>query len=286
MRPPLGERPAACSPTAYVKFSPRMTRRFYCMLLVLQPSHALATGAGRALFARAMELPVYVTAEADRRELMLLATAVEEEAAAAERTPQWPQCKTQLCQRWRLLATTQTTGSDMLQQMGRQPALGTFFVTQEWTQREEELRCNNKVNIGRPNAGALSAWTLLPVGGQTALTLQHTARIVEDGTASTPLRMCITLDGLLLDGNRRAGEAAETIFSMPLPPELPRPLPALLRPPPIPVPDFAADSIREVGTFEVTYLDELLRIVRGVGGDAATLRVFARDVGTGELPTW
>ena len=137
---------------------------------------------------------MYVTAAADREELFALAEAAEAEALALGTTPQWPRDASALCQRWRLIATTRTAGSELLQQMARQPALGTFRVSQNWKERETDgaLRCDNVVSIGRPNGGLLSAWTLLQAGGQSSLTLQHKAKVLQDGTAGQqPLRIAI-----------------------------------------------------------------------------------------------
>ena len=244
--------------------------------------------ASRALLLRATELPVYVTAAADREELFALAEAAEAEALALGTTPQWPRDASALCQRWRLIATTRTAGSELLQQMARQPALGTFRVAQNWKERETDgaLRCDNVVSIGRPNGGLLSAWTLLQAGGQSSLTLQHKAKVLQDGTAGQqPLRIAIELDAVVLGGNRQAGEPEEPILQLPLPPAL---LPGLPPPPALPVPPGLAAALEEVGTVEVTVLDEQLRVVRGVAGARAdVLRVFARDdTGGGALPTW
>ena len=244
--------------------------------------------ASRALLLRATELPVYVTAAADREELFALAEAAEAEALALGTTPQWPRDASALCQRWRLIATTRTAGSELLQQMARQPALGTFRVAQNWKEREPDgaLRCDNVVSIGRPNGGLLSAWTLLQAGGQSSLTLQHKAKVLQDGTAGQqPLRIAIELDAVVLGGNRQAGEPEEPILQLPFPPAL---LPGLPPPPALPVPPGLASALEEVGTVEVTVLDEQLRVVRGVAGARAdVLRVFARDdTGGGALPTW
>lgn len=250
---------------------------------------ARSSPASRALLLRATELPVYVTAAADREELFALAEAAEAEAVALGTTPQWPRDASALCQRWRLIATTRTAGSELLQQMARQPALGTFRVAQNWkfcAATTSALRCDNVVSIGRPNGGLLSAWTLLQAGGQSSLTLQHKAKVLQDGTAGQqPLRIAIELDAVVLGGNRQAGEPEEPILQLPFPPAL---LPGLPPPPALPVPPGLASALEEVGTVEVTVLDEQLRVVRGVAGARAdVLRVFARDdTGGGALPTW
>ena len=244
---------------------------------------AIDLKASRALPTRATELPVYVSAEADRSELNALAEAAEAEAAEFGTAPQWPRDASSLCQKWRLLATTRTAGSDVLQQMARQPALGTFRVAQNWKEADGVLRCNNVISVGRPNGGLLSAWTLLPAGGQSSLTLQHRARVVHDGTAA-PLRFAIELDAVVLGGNRQAGEPEEPILQLPLPPRL---LPGLPPPPSLPIPGLAA-ALEEAGTVVVTVLDEQCRVVRGVDGARGdVLRVFVRDdAGGGALPTW
>eukprot|EP00908_Phaeocystis_cordata_P008082 Transcript_18750.p1 GENE.Transcript_18750~~Transcript_18750.p1 ORF type:complete len:267 (-),score=74.54 Transcript_18750:302-1060(-) len=238
---------------------------------------------GRALLNRATELPVYVTKDADRAELLSLAAAAETEARDSGASPEWPRDSELLCQEWRLIATTRTAGSDALQQMAKQPALGTFRVAQNWKERDGTLRCDNVVSIGRPNDGLLSAWTLLPAGGQSSLKLLHKARVVSEGQ---PLRITIELDAVVLDGNRKAGEPVEPILQLPLPPRL---APGLPPPPALPVPGLAA-AVEEAGTFEVTLLDEQLRVVRGRtpggAGGGEVLRVFARDTTGGELPTW
>ena len=171
--------------------------------------------------------------------------------------------------------------------MARQPALGTFRVAQNWKEREADgaLRCDNVISVGRPNGGLLSAWTLLQAGGQSSLTLQHKAKVLQDGTAAQqPLRIAIELDAVVLGGNRQAGEPEEPILQLPFPPAL---LPGLPPPPSLPIPGLAA-ALEEVGTVEVTVLDEQLRVVRGVAGARAdVLRVFIRDdAGGGALPTW
>ena len=230
---------------------------------------------------------MYITADAEKKELFALAEAAEAEALAFGTTPQWPRDASALCQRWRLIATTRTGGSELLQQMARQPALGTFRVVQNWKEREADgaLRCDNVISIGRPNDGLLSAWTLLSAGGQSSLTLKHKAEVLHDGTtAQQPLRLTIELDAVVLGGNRQAGEPEESIIQLSLPPRL---LPGLPPPPSLPIPGLAA-ALEEAGTVEVTVLDEQLRVVRGVAGARGdVLRVFVRDdAGGGALPTW
>ena len=86
------------------------------------------------------------------------------------------------------------------------------------------------------------------------------------------MRIAIELDSFIVDGNRAAGEPAETIVAanLPLPPPLPLPLPI-------------SKALEEAGTLDVTYLDERLRIVRAPGG---VLRIFARLDEAGRMPTW
>ena len=93
------------------------------------------------------------------------------------------------------------------------------------------------------------------------------------------------VDAVVLGGNRQAGEPEEPILQLPFPPAL---LPGLPPPPALPVPPGLASALEEVGTVEVTVLDEQLRVVRGVAGARAdVLRVFALDdAGGGALPTW
>lgn len=237
--------------------------------------------AGRALITRAMAGPVYVTDPADSAELLGLV----HEAEAAVETPTWPQARERLLGNWRLVATTRTVGSEVLQQMGRQPALGTFAITQQWKEGDDGLRCDNVITIGRPNDGLLSAWTLLPAGGQSSLRLQHRAVCVEDGTpAAGRLRMRAELDAAILDGNRRAGDAVETIVSLPFPPRLP----GLPPPPSLPITQLS-DAIADAGTFDTTVLDESLRVVRGMprrGEETGAVRIFVREEVGRPLPTW
>lgn len=259
-------------------------------MLALTPLGLVTTASSRALLTRCISVKrrPYVTTAAERAELMAMVDKVEAEARAAGRCPQWPRDADALCQgSWRLVATTRTVGSELLQQMAEQPALGTFRIRQNWKQREGELRCDNVITIGRPNNGLLSAWTLLPAGGESSLTLQHKATVVVDGreadfSLDAPLRLSIELDAVVLDGNRRAGEAVETIVALPVPPRFPG------VPPPPSLPTGLAQAVADAGTFTVTYLDDGLRIVRGVTVDSdgqRPLRIFARDNG-GALPTW
>ena len=246
-------------------------------LSVRAPSASAASAASAAaLLRRATELPnTYVTDAADISELRRLADA----AAAEAELPAWPEAANLLCQKWRLLATTQTAGSELLQTMQKQPALGTFRVQQNWQQCDGQLRCDNVVTIGRPNDGLLSAWTLLPAGGQSSLTLQHKVTVVDDGASGQPLQFSLDLDAVTLDGNRRAGDPVETIITMPLPPQL---LPGLPPPPELPVPALR-DAIREAGSVNIVYLDDRLRIARS---PSDVLRVFVRDDDCEALPTW
>lgn len=230
-----------------------------------------------ALLSKAMDGATYVTSETERAELEKLALATEQAAQRAGMVPTWPECVQDLCHRWLLLATTRTAGSDILQQMGKQPALGTFRITQQFLERDGVLRCNNVITLGRSDAGLMSTWTLLPPGGQSSLKQLHAARVINHGesggaAAAKPMRIAIELDSFIVDGNRAAGEPAETIVAanLPLPPPLPLPLPI-------------SKALEEAGTLDVTYLDERLRIVRAPGG---VLRIFARLDEAGRMPTW
>jgi hypothetical protein len=106
------------------------------------------------------------------------------------------------------------------------------------------------ITIGRPNAGLLSAWTLLAPGTSSSLRLRHAAAVV---SAREPLTIDLELDGVVVDGSR-PGEDVQTIFSLPMP----------------------RSAAGEAGLFETTFLDDALRIARA--GDA--LRVFERVVDT------
>ena len=173
------------------------------------------------------------------------------------------------CRRWSLIATTRASGSAALQKMEQQPALGRFGVAQDWRKTGDgELRCENVITIERPDDGLLSAWTLLPPGGKSSLRLLHKARVESEA----PLRFCIELDALVLDGNRKAGDEAEIIAQAPFPPRLIPNVP----PPQLPIPGLK-EAVEEAGTFDVTVLDdsddvESLLIARSARGE---VRVFA-----------
>jgi len=240
------------------------------------------TDASRALLSRAQELPVHLTSPEDRSEVERLASAAEN-ALTADARPQLPRDSEALCHRWKLICTTRTAGSEPLQVIRAQPALGTFSISQRFRPTDDAsvLRCDNIVTIGRPDDGFLSTWTLMPAGGQSALTLQHEAKVVNDGTdGAQPLRLSITLDAVVLDGNRRAGDPQETIVAVPLPPRLLPDLPALPSPP---LPPAVRQAVADAGTFDVTLVDESLRVVRGVGGE---LRIFERVGNEERQPTW
>ena len=259
------------------------------LVLALTPLGLGTAASSRALLTRCIsgKRRPYVTTAEERAELLVMVDDVEAQARAEGRCPQWPRDADALCQgSWRLVATTRTAGSELLQQMAEQPALGTFRIRQNWKQRDGELRCDNVITVGRPNNGLLSAWTLLPAGGESSLTLQHTATVLDDGTAADfsadePLRISIALDAVVLDGNRRAGDAVKTIVALPVPPRFPG------VPPPPALPEGLAQAVADAGTFTVTYLDDGLRIARGATDrdGQRPLRIFARDDGRG-LPTW
>jgi len=126
--------------------------------------------------------------------------------------------------------------------MDAQPdTLGAVSVRQRLSKDTSGLRCDNSLTVERPTDGLLSAWTLLPVGGQSSLNLQHSAQVLSE----TPLRLGITFDRFSLDGNRRAGDEPEEIVSLPV-----LSLPGL------------GSSVTDEGTFEVIYLDDSLRVTR------------------------
>ena len=219
----------------------------------------------QALLARAYELPVYVTDLEQKTALLDLVAAAEADASP----PAWPDCSEALCRRWSLVATTRAAGSAALQKMEQQPALGRFGVAQDWRRAGDgELRCENVITIERPDDGLLSAWTLLPPGGKSSLRLLHKARVESEA----PLRFCIELDALVLDGNRKAGDEAEIIAQAPFPPRLIPNVP----PPQLPIPGLK-EAVEEAGTFDVTVLDESddvekLLVARSARGE---VRVFA-----------
>ena len=159
--------------------------------------------------------------------------------------------------RWRLLATTNVAeGGPVLPLLDEQPALGIIEVSQEFLTASGVLRCDNVITIIRPefgwDFGLLSLWTALAPGGRSALTLQHTARVIEN---ASPLRVDIKLDRIMLDANRGAGERPEKIGALA-------------------VPSFFPD-ISEGGTFDITYVDDDVRIARAVSGDV--LRIYERE---------
>ena len=88
------------------------------------------------------------------------------------------------------------------------------------------------------------------------------------------------LNAVVLDANRRAGDPPETIVAMPLPPQL---LPGVPMLPPPPLPPAVTRAVADAGTFDVTFVDERLRIVRGLTGE---LRIFERVEEDVPLPTW
>ena len=234
------------------------------MLTLFTSPHGLSL-TSQALLARAYELPVYVTDLEQKTALLDLVAAAEADASP----PAWPDCSEALCRRWSLVATTRASGSAALQKMEQQPALGRFGVAQDWRRAGDgELRCENVITIERPDDGLLSAWTLLPPGGKSSLRLLHKARVESE----SPLRFCIELDALVLDGNRKAGDEAEIIAQAPFPPRLIPNVP----PPQLPIPGLK-EAVEEAGTFDVTVLDESddvekLLVARSARGE---VRVFA-----------
>ena len=203
------------------------------------------------LLATARGTPLFATSAQDARTLDSL--VAEATAAPAYSPPAWPRDAEMLCGNWRLITTTNgRTGGPVLPLMDAQPdALGAVSVRQRLSRSASGLRCDNVITIARPAGGILSAWTLLPVGGQSSLNLQHRAMVLSE----SPLRLGIVFDRVTLDANRRGGEAPEEIVSLPV----------------LSLPGFGGMS--EEGTFDVVYLDDRLRVTRGGG----SLRIFERD---------
>eukprot|EP00966_Prymnesium_polylepis_P020990 483130-Prymnesium_polylepis.1 len=224
-------------------------------MLLLASTAVPALSASERLLTTARTGPLYVSSAPARRDLAALV-----DAAAAERPPpEWPRDAELLCVPWQLVATTNTASAGpLLPLMNAQPdELGAVGITQRWQQADGALRCDNAIKISRPASTLSSSWTLLPVGGESSLTLRHTATVV---TQQSPLRLQIALDEVVLDANRRAGEPVEEIIALPVP-SLP-PLPSLLSPllslPSLP------SAVGDAGTFDVLLLDESVRVVRGV----------------------
>ena len=209
---------------------------------------SLALAPAQQLAAVARAGPLFVS---DASRLQSLAEAVE---ASTEGQP----CDVAAINgRWRLLATTNVAeGGPVLPLLDEQPALGIIEVSQEFLTASGVLRCDNVITIIRPefgwDFGLLSLWTALAPGGRSALTLQHTARVIEN---ASPLRVDIKLDRIMLDANRGAGERPEKIGALA-------------------VPSFFPD-ISEGGTFDITYVDDDVRIARAVSGDV--LRIYERE---------
>lgn len=218
---------------------------------ILLSSTALVSPS-RDLLALARRGELFVSSPAARAELSRLV----DDAVAQSTPPEWPRDAELLCQDWQLLCTTNTGAiGPILPQMASNPSqLGAVDVKQCWRQDGEALRCDNVIKISRPENTWSSAWTLLPPGGESSLTLLHAATVVSD---KAPLKISISLDRVALDGNRRAGETPEEIVSLPVPPPL------------LPL----QGSLSEAGTFEVVLLDEEVRVARS----GSTLRIFARE---------
>ena len=267
------------------------------------PSTSYAT-AGQALFDKvtspAQLSSPFVASSAARGDLSRLVDAAEAEARAAGTQPRWPDCADALCQRWRLVATTNSAGTEGLQGMARKPETGAFNVRQDWTRSSsgDDIRCNNVITVARPAsaAGLQSAWLLLPPGGKSSISLQHAAEVIDNDDASgqSPLRFSIELESIMLDATR-ADAGAEggdgEILTLPvksgapvgglnlpllglrLPVPPPPPLPPL---PPLPswARGASAAAGDNLGTFSITYLDGDLRVARGEDGE---LRVFVRE---------
>lgn len=244
------------------------------ILLVALAHPTSALTATRELLELARSRPLYVSSSTQREELnRCVEQAVLEQAGVQ---PSWPRVAELLCDSpWELVATTNSAvAGPLLPRMDADPeSLGSVAVTQRWSRENptSQLRCDNVVTISRPSDTWTSAWTLLPVGGESSLTLEHTATVE---CAEAPLRLSIALDRVALDGNRRAGETPEEIVGVPVPrlPSLP-PLPAL------------PSAVADAGSFEVLVLNEECCVTRAVAAaqptgrasDApAPLRIFAR----------
>jgi hypothetical protein len=170
----------------------------------------------------------------------------------------WPQDRSLLCHSWKLLATTNAAAvGPLLPAMDARPAqLGACSISQQWSERPGGIRCNNIVTISRPEDSWSSTWTLLPVGGESSLTLEHRATVVNP---SSPLTIAIQLDQVALDANRRAGEAVEEIVSLPVPP-------------------IPSGALADSGHIEIVLLNEDALVTRSVPSSSrpASLRVFGR----------
>jgi len=213
--------------------------------------------AAKELLLAARAAPIYLSSSTTRATIKRLAAAVEASEAAPETIG--------ASARWRLLATTRTQGSELLQLMDANPALGEFQIFQITHPGEENgrLRVNNGITIARAaDADWRSAWTLLAPGGQSSLVLEHDATVECSGSCP---RVSLTLRRAVLDGTRRGSDKVEEILGVPLP-NLPAGLEELVR--------------AEAATYDVTFEDEMLRVTRGVTrGERPVLRVFERIIG-------
>ena len=227
-------------------------------LALIAPLAVSALTAAQAdLLASARAGPLYVSSAAQRTDL---ARRVDAAVSSAESAPAWPRDRDLLCRDWELVATTNAAvAGPLLPRMDADPAaLGAVAVSQRWSDEAPGgMRCSNVVTISRPEPTWTSAWTLLPVGGESSLRLQHSATIV---SPEAPLTVAIALEKIVLDANRRAGEPVEEIVALPTPP-LPR-------------------AITEAaGTVEVLLLTDALGVTRERASDgrgAPALRIFAR----------
>ena len=217
-----------------------------CSVALLDVAMALSPSA--ELLAAARAAPLYVTSGG--AELERLASAAEISSPA----PSWPRDADALCGRWRLLATTETRSAGPLlpRIASGPPAVGDVSVSQRIAVDRGRLRCEEYLTVVRPDGSLLSAWTLLPPGGRSTLTTRQRARVVE----AEPLRLAVSVDALEIDADRGPG----TTPSM-LAPALPIVLPV-------------APS-----TFDVTYLDERIRVSRDAPrfGGQQTLRIYERE---------
>ena len=227
------------------------------MLFLLSLTAALSPAA-RELLSVARAGPIYVTSRNDIATLERLAVNVESEAP----TDGWQEVAWNTPARWQLLATTRTEGSELLQLMSANPALGEFRLTQRWREDGGETFVDNVVTIARPEvADWRSAWLLLAPGGQSSLVLEHRAS-VETSPASGRPRVSLELRKAVLDGTRRGSDTVEQIVGVPVPT--------------VPIPDgLLRKALEEAARFEISFQDEELRVTRGVGAEPV-LRVFAR----------
>ena len=122
--------------------------------------------------------------------------------------------------------------------------MGAVCVTQRLSRNgdggggaSDRLRCDDGITIVRPDGSVLSAWTLLPAGGRSTLTLRRRATVA----LREPLRVATSLEALVVDADRGPGTAASMVG------------------PALPVPPVTGGS-----AVDITYLDDELRVCRDV----------------------